>query len=36
MSRDVFHSDGIFDGQPVGLALDARLVDEDATIRRET
>ena len=36
MPRNVFHGDRIFDGQPVGLAFDARLVDENATICCET
>ena len=36
MPRDVFYSNGIFDGQSVGLALDARFIDQNATICCET
>ncbi len=36
MPRNVFYSNGIFDGQSVGLALDARFIDQNATVCCET
>lgn len=36
MSRDVLDRDGVLDGEAVRLALDACLVDEDASVGSQT
>lgn len=35
VAGDVFHSNRILDRKPMALALDPRLVDQDATISSE-